>query len=146
MDPITYIMLGTLVLAGLAFALSVAARLSSLTRREAPHALLGHNFRRQRFRAARQLGADGRSLPRGFPAQLHPDHLCPVSAVGHLSVVPRIASEASSREVATARGKDSARCALKGCRALLFLAKIDMHYSIVDKSKGSPVRIHGKNL
>jgi len=31
MDPITYIMLGTLSLAGLAFALSVAARLSSLT-------------------------------------------------------------------------------------------------------------------
>ena len=31
MEPMTYIMLGTLVLAGLAFALSVAARLSSLT-------------------------------------------------------------------------------------------------------------------
>src|SRR5215468_9318265 len=31
MDPITYIMLGTLTLAGLAFALSVAARLSSAT-------------------------------------------------------------------------------------------------------------------
>jgi len=31
MDPITYIMLGTLVLAGLAFAMSLAARLSSVT-------------------------------------------------------------------------------------------------------------------